>query len=84
MYVSAYKGVSCESMVHRPPGSRVCSERPGGELRRETLKTKATGISRSACEVYVFSTNTTLSVEDANALLESVGNASHDMHSMRF
>ena len=29
-------------MLHRQPASRVCSERPGGELRRDPLKTKAT------------------------------------------
>jgi hypothetical protein len=48
----------CDAMVHRPPGLRVCSERPGGQLRREILKTQAAKISRTLCEVYVFATST--------------------------
>ncbi len=63
----------CESMVNR----RVYSERPVAnheESGRETLKTQASEISRTQCEVYVFPSSRTHAADDTNDLLESVGN----------
>ena len=41
-----------------PPIPRhVPSERPGGESRREILKSRATNISRSVCENFAYATS---------------------------
>jgi hypothetical protein len=67
----------CE-ILHIPPGLRVCSKRPGGQLSHETLKTQAAKTSITVCEVYgVFATSTPQSVDDANDFIESIGNMSN-------
>ena len=58
-----------------PPIPRhVPSERPGGESRREILKSRATNISRSVCENFAYATSRTISEEDTAAILETFSN----------
>ena len=58
-----------------PPIPRhVLSERPGGESRREILKSRATNISRSVCETFAYATSRTISEEDTAAILETFSN----------
>ena len=54
----------------------VPSERPGGEARRDALKSRASNFTRSVCEVFAFSTSRTLSAEDTAVVLETFGNVS--------
>ena len=59
-----------------PNPDPIPSERCGGELRRASLKRKASRISRSAAEVFAFLTSKTSSIEEAADVLESFGNVS--------
>ena len=52
----------------------VPSERPGGEARREILKSRAANISRSVSEVFAYATSRTISGEDTAVVLETFGN----------
>ena len=52
----------------------VPSERPGGEARREILKSTAANVSRSVSEVFAFATSRTISCEDTAVVLETFGN----------
>ena len=59
-----------------PNPDPIPSERCGGELRRASLKRKASRISRCAAEVFAFITSKTSSIEEAADVLESFGNVS--------
>ena len=52
----------------------VPSERPGGEARREILKSRAANISRSVSEIFAYATSRTISGEDTAVVLETFGN----------
>jgi hypothetical protein len=52
----------------------VPSERPGGEARREILKSRAKDIPRSVSEVFAYVTSRTLSGQDTAVVLETFGN----------
>ena len=52
----------------------VPSERPGGEARREILKSRAKDIPRSVSEVFAYATSRTLSGQDTAVVLETFGN----------
>ena len=52
----------------------VPSERPGGEARREILKSRAKDIPLSVSEVFAYATSRTLSGQDTAVVLETFGN----------
>ena len=52
----------------------VPSERPGGEARREILKSRAANIPRSVSEIFAYATSRTISGEDTAVVLETFGN----------
>ena len=52
----------------------VPSERPGGEARREILKSRAADIPRSVSEVFAYATSRTISGQDTAVVLETFGN----------
>ena len=54
----------------------VPSERPGGEARRQILKSRAANITRSVSEVFAYATSRTISCEDTAVVLETFGNVS--------
>jgi hypothetical protein len=54
----------------------IPSERPGGEARREILKSRAADITQSVSEVFAFATSRTISCEDTAVVLETFGNVS--------
>ncbi len=57
-----------------PIPHHVPSERPGGESRREILKSRAKNISRSVCETFAYATSRTISAEDTAVILETFAN----------
>ena len=59
-----------------PNPDPIPSERCGGELRRASLKRKASRISRSTAEVFAYLTSKTSSIEEAADVLETFGNVS--------
>ena len=61
------------SLPHHVP-----SERPGGEARRQILKSRAANITRSVSEVFAYATSRTISCEDTAVVLETFGNVSRN------
>ena len=59
-----------------PNPDPIPSERCGGELRRASLKRKASRISRSTAETFAYLTSKTSSIEEAADVLETFGNVS--------
>ena len=68
-----------------PPIPRhVPSEwRPGGESRREILKSRAKNISRSVCETIEYATSRTISEEDTTAILETFSNVRQSVEMLK-
>jgi hypothetical protein len=78
---SAYDMQKVFAEDDHPLRRHVASERPGGEARREVLKSRAADIPRSVSEVFAYATSRTISGQDTAVVLETFGNVRSDLDS---